>query len=217
MTRYQNPGEVFKAAGVPDYIWQSIMQAESGGNPSAIGDNGTSYGLFQLHQGGGLGDGYAPSQLLDPVVNAEIASQSMAAVTKQGEAKGLTGYNLLQYVAYNGGWPTHAGVGALSYDPVVKSYEPKLQAAYSKVTGGSGGGIITSGGGSVPTGSQIATTLAGHLKTLETVQTGTDISEAPARIGYMVAIGALGLIFVFVGIKMLAGGSIVAVVKEGLK
>lgn len=213
MATYNNPGEVFTAAGVPAFIWKSIMQTESGGNASIIGDNGTSYGLFQLHQGGGLGDGYAPSQLLDPVVNSEIVAQSMGELTKEGQAKGLTDYNLLQYVAYNGGWPTHAGVGALNYDPVVKSYEPKLQASYAIVTGG-GGGIVSGG---VSTMGGVANNLSGNLKKLATIQGGTDILGAPTRIGYMVVIAGLGLIFVLVGSKMLAGGSIVAVVKEGLK
>ena len=215
MTAYNNPGEVFNVAGVPDFIWKSIMETESKGNADAIGDNGTSYGLFQLHQGGGQGDGYSPAQLLDPINNSVIAALSMGAVTKQGQAKGLTGYDLLQYVAYNGGWPTHAGRGALNYDPVVKAYEPKLQASYATVTGGGGGGSVVTGGTSSMTG--VANNLEGNLKKLATVQSGTDILGAPTRIGIMVVIAGLGLIFVLVGSKMLAGGSITAIVKEGLK
>lgn len=215
MAIYNNPGEVFTAAGVPDFIWKSIMQTESGGDAKAMGDHGTSYGLFQLHQGGGLGDGYAPSQLLNPIVNSEIAARSMGTVTKEGQAKGLTGYDLLQYVAYNGGWPTQAGVRALSYDPVVKAYEPKLQASYASVGLDGGGGSAVTGGASSMTG--VANNLEGNLKKLATVQSGTDILGAPTRIGVMVVIAGLGLIFVLVGSKMLAGGSITAIVKEGLK
>lgn len=39
-------------ATCPDPIWEGIVQYESGFNPVAVGDNGTSFGLFQLHVGG---------------------------------------------------------------------------------------------------------------------------------------------------------------------
>ena len=40
--------------GVPDPIWETVAYMESGYNPSAVGDAGTSFGLFQLHEGGQL-------------------------------------------------------------------------------------------------------------------------------------------------------------------
>jgi surface antigen len=39
-------------AKCPDPIWEGIVYFESGFSPTAIGDNGTSFGLFQLHLGG---------------------------------------------------------------------------------------------------------------------------------------------------------------------
>lgn len=45
---------------------------ESGLNPRAVGDNGTSFGLYQLHRGGELGS-LSPSQAYDPATNANVA------------------------------------------------------------------------------------------------------------------------------------------------
>jgi hypothetical protein len=57
----QPPANVYAAVqpiaaqyNVPDPIWEDIVQMESGYNPNAVGDQGTSFGLFQLHQGGAL-------------------------------------------------------------------------------------------------------------------------------------------------------------------
>ncbi|MGE5619049.1 MAG: transglycosylase SLT domain-containing protein [Sphingomonadaceae bacterium] len=56
----------------------AIAGPESGYNPSAVGDNGSSFGLTQLHNnnlgdGGGLGNGYPESVLLHPAQNLAIA------------------------------------------------------------------------------------------------------------------------------------------------
>ena len=50
----------------------SIAILESGLNPKTVGDNGTSFGLYQLHVGGELGS--MPSdRAFDPVINTTIA------------------------------------------------------------------------------------------------------------------------------------------------
>jgi len=62
--------------GVPDKLWETVVQMESGNNPSAIGDYGTSFGLFQLHIGGqanaALQQGYSTNDLLNPGINARF-------------------------------------------------------------------------------------------------------------------------------------------------
>ncbi len=68
---------IFASYGVPVYVWRPIMLAESSGNPNAVGDAGTSFGLFQLHYGG-QGTGYSRAQLLNPVSNAQIAAPYIA-------------------------------------------------------------------------------------------------------------------------------------------
>lgn len=65
--------------GLPTSVWYPIALAESNFDPNAMGDNGSSVGLFQLNTAGGQGAGYARDALLDPVLNAEIAARSMAA------------------------------------------------------------------------------------------------------------------------------------------
>lgn len=57
--------------GIPSRILYSVIQVESGFNPSAIGDNGTSFGILQLHVGGQAPSGVPTSALLDPVTNAK--------------------------------------------------------------------------------------------------------------------------------------------------
>ena len=68
--------------GVPPGIWQDVAFVESGYNPTAIGDNGSSFGLFQLHLGGqadtALSQGFTTQDLLDPTVNAKFAMPSIA-------------------------------------------------------------------------------------------------------------------------------------------
>ena len=139
--------DIFQIYQVPEYVWKPIEQVESGGNPNAVGDNGTSFGLFQLHWGG-LGTGYSELQLKDPTINATIAAKKMGEIVSRKEAQGLTGYDLTQYVAYNAGFPTQMGVKALAKDPVVQAYEPRLAAAYNDMMGG--GSIVIDGVSSTP-------------------------------------------------------------------
>jgi hypothetical protein len=60
-------------------IW-AIAWHESRWNPQAVGDDGTSFGLFQLHLGGELGN-LTPQEVMDePALNAFIAVSQLAAV-----------------------------------------------------------------------------------------------------------------------------------------
>lgn len=72
--------------GVNPALAEADAQHESGGNPYSIGDSGSSFGLFQLHQGGELGS--VPGATLhdkaqnafDPTTNAQVALSRFAAV-----------------------------------------------------------------------------------------------------------------------------------------
>jgi hypothetical protein len=59
-------------AHVDPVLAVSMAMLESALNPQAIGDNGTSFGLFQLHKGGELGDMTAEAAF-DPVKNTRVA------------------------------------------------------------------------------------------------------------------------------------------------
>ena len=64
--------EVARSKGVDPVTAVAAMLVESGGNSKAVGDNGSSFGLFQLHRGGELGS-MSPEQAYDPRTNAEVA------------------------------------------------------------------------------------------------------------------------------------------------
>jgi hypothetical protein len=73
------------AAGVPVWLWESVLRDEDGSfnaaivtsDPSATDPNAKSYGLFQLNSSG-IGAGFSSSDLEDPTKNAHIAAQVMA-------------------------------------------------------------------------------------------------------------------------------------------
>lgn len=69
-----------KKYGIRDpHALMAVSYAESGLNPGNIGDGGTSVGLFQLHQGGALGNmgGSQARTYLDAYKNAEFAARQM--------------------------------------------------------------------------------------------------------------------------------------------
>lgn len=106
---------------------------ESGLNPKAIGDNGTSFGLYQLHEGGELGN-MTPQQAYDPTTNATVAISHMAAVMKaqpnlQGGALAAAAQRPANQTAY-----------ASAINKIISSLGSTVQIA--------GGGIGTSGSAS---------------------------------------------------------------------
>ena len=63
---YTEPGSVDPILAV------SVALLESGLNPRALGDNNTSFGLYQLHRGGELGS-LTIDEAFDPVINTRQA------------------------------------------------------------------------------------------------------------------------------------------------
>lgn len=66
--------QIFRNAGISTYAWTHNANRESGGNTRAVGDNGSSFGLFQLHRGGLLGN-MSPQDAQDPVKAARVLAQ----------------------------------------------------------------------------------------------------------------------------------------------
>lgn len=66
--------KIAEEMGIDPVMAVACMLVESGGNCKAIGDNGTSFGLFQLHKGGHL-DAFhlTPAQAFNPATNARCA------------------------------------------------------------------------------------------------------------------------------------------------
>lgn len=76
--------QVANQQGVSPATAVATSSVETGGsfNPNDVGDNGTSFGLFQLHKGGELGS-LTPQQAFNPTTNATVALSHMAAVQAQ--------------------------------------------------------------------------------------------------------------------------------------
>ena len=67
--------------GVNPLLALGTAQQESGFNPYATGDQGTSLGLYQLHRGGLLGN-LTPTQAFNPQTNATVAIANIAGIQK---------------------------------------------------------------------------------------------------------------------------------------
>jgi hypothetical protein len=71
--------DVARQHGVDPVAAVAMMLVESGGNAGSVGDHGTSFGLFQLHEGGMLtAAGLTPQQAMDPRTNATVSINSLA-------------------------------------------------------------------------------------------------------------------------------------------
>lgn len=102
--------EEAKKVNLPEWIPLAIAKHESRLNPRSVGDNGTSFGLFQLHRGGGLAPEHlTDDELKDPRTNAQIAMPHLMKGYKRGVQKGLTDFALLKYIANTSGWPGNLG------------------------------------------------------------------------------------------------------------
>jgi hypothetical protein len=97
-----------RKANIPDWIPMGIAGAESGWDPAPPpGDNGRSWGLFQLYIDGGQGSDYVnnPQALNDPRLNTQIAMPYIAAGYVWAVNHGYTGTDLIRQVAVHSGHP----------------------------------------------------------------------------------------------------------------
>lgn len=121
--------EVARSLGVPADLAIATAQVESGLDPNAVGDSGTSFGLFQLHQGGELGS-LTPQQAFDPRTNAQVALSEFAQVQQQ-------------HPGADPGW-----IAAWSQRPADPSgYASKVDAALAQVDAGGISGALSPGPG----------------------------------------------------------------------
>lgn len=83
---HSTPNEVVanvaRQYGIPPRVAWAIGRVESGNNPYRVGDNGTSFGYFQLHEGGELGN-HSEQWAFNVRNNAETSLSRVAAVRKQ--------------------------------------------------------------------------------------------------------------------------------------
>ncbi|RFT61254.1 invasion protein [Bacillus clarus] len=101
--------EISEQYGMPEWIPLSIADYETKFNRKAVGDKGTSFGLFQLHRGGLAPAQLSEESLMDAKTNATIAVSNMVNAYERGVKKGLKNWELLKYVANKSGWPGNLG------------------------------------------------------------------------------------------------------------
>ena len=148
---------------------------ETGGsfNPQSVGDQGTSFGLFQLHQGGELGS-LSAQQAYNPVTNSSVAITQIADVQQQqaGLSPGQVAATA-QRPASPGSYATdvnnlltaptygfHVGAGAAAQNiapnapttPNVSVTVPKGLSATNLASGGSSSTATTAGSTTGTTG-----------------------------------------------------------------
>lgn len=116
--------------GVPIAVLRAIVQVESEGNPLAIGDNGTSFGLLQLHIGGqadkAFSDGYTQKDLFNPAINLRYGMPSISQAWKISSATFDNSPSWWLNFASASGHP-----GGNSNDVATKNEATKLMSAYS--------------------------------------------------------------------------------------
>lgn len=78
---------VAQQLGVDQNLALATAYHESGFDPTRVGDQGTSFGIFQLHRGGELGS-LSPQQAFDPTRNAQV---SLSVVKQAASAGGTPG------------------------------------------------------------------------------------------------------------------------------
>lgn len=95
--------------GVDPNLALATAYQESGFNPTAVGDNGSSFGIFQLHRGGELGS-LTPQQAYDPTTNARVALSVIKGAQVAGGSPGQ--------IAARGQRPANPGAYAKSVDGI---------------------------------------------------------------------------------------------------
>ena len=137
-----------KSYGIPTWLALDIAQMESGMNPKAVGDHGTSFGLFQLHKGGQLGN-LSRQQAFNPATNASVGLSAVRQGYLAGVRHGYTGQTLLDYTATHSGHPDYLG---RQYTNLVEpSYLPGLNAIYAAHGGTTGTGYAAGKSYGAPT------------------------------------------------------------------
>lgn len=191
MTTPAPPSTIYNAVepwaqqyGVPDAIWEDLAWVESNYMPTEVGDNGTSFGLFQLHIGGQLPSQYYsnPQAVFDPGLNAQIAMPHIASAWNG--LKATFDPNSLawwQNFAAQSGHP-----GGFPGDPATNHLASIEQAQYNSSISLATNPIDTTGGGGL-----IDTTGLSDLQSF--------VSQALKKVGFFL----VGLVLAFIGFMLL--------------
>lgn len=161
----------------------ATAQQESGFNPAAIGDQGTSFGLFQLHQGGELGN-LTPSQAENPQTNAQVAIPVIAQTLKA-----------------NPGWSPGRIAAAAQRPADQAAYATDINNLYPQYSGGqvpTGSGSGSGSGGGGGGGSTPGITIGNAGPFAITLPVGAD--QTLTGIGANIGAVVFGAILIVVGV-----------------
>jgi hypothetical protein len=202
-------------AGVPEYLWLGTVLHESGGNPNAVGDNGTSFGLFQFH--------YDPLAV-DPVYSGQKAASWMA----------RAGINASQTPRQNlsaaevAGWPGNDPKLIAKEDPQRLADMNAVIAQENQLPGGLAAQVATSASGTgdpnpkdnaaqrwvynhtfvgpaeASTNQAVATATTGVQGTINNAV--ASINDTATRLGHEALVGAIIVAIIAGGFALLSSG-----------
>jgi len=132
---YPQVEAVMQQYGVPDYLWEGVVEAESGGNPKAYNPNdpdGGSYGLFQINGVHGNAATWPISQ------QATWAAQQLAPVARSLPSNATPAQATI--AAENAAWP-----GSANSSTGRSEYAGRLSAMQAAQAGNSQGGAQFTG------------------------------------------------------------------------
>lgn len=115
---------------VDKFLW--MIQHESGGNPSAIGDNGVAIGLTQVQDNNVFSNRPSREWLLDPVNNIRYAAQQLGAANGDFSAWGDSGntYNGQPFGAFgHNTYPGNTPAGGGRASTVTSDLYPAMNSA----------------------------------------------------------------------------------------
>ena len=169
--------------GIPTKVVDSVIGVESNFSPTATGDNGTSFGIFQLHEGGQLG-GLSAQQAYDPVTNARVALPYLQRGMQQAGAFTDTSAWWLTFAEASG----HPGNGPQAYSEAAKLKQAYDTGQYSSADGSFSGVASGNTGGAAPV----------------SPSTGTSSSDVLTQVGSTITLLLVGAVLLVVGVVFLA-------------
>lgn len=129
--------QVAQQLGIPVGLADALAQLESGWNPNAVGDQGTSFGLFQLHEGGELGNMSPQSVMGSPQGEYQNALTSLSEVAQVMRANPGMDPGMIAALAQR---PANEGAYAASIDRLMGS--PSSANASEYAQGAQGGSML---------------------------------------------------------------------------
>lgn len=186
------------AQHVPKELAEAATQLESGGNPYAVGDHGTSFGLFQLHRGGELGN-LTPEQAFNPWTNANVALHEFAHVMQVHPEVTDPGQ-----------------IAALAQRPADPSgYASRIDVILGNIKAGSGMFGGAKGGSTKGWSPTLGDELRGTVKDTAGIVTSPlgfleGLVQDFAKTSFWIRVGLVivGVVFVFIGASKMVGGSV---------